>query len=152
MELRLDRSLTDPAGFSFWTPIVVRFSDLDLLGHANNVRIAGWLEDGRVALELPIQPCTPDYDGPVVVLVDFHIQYLAEVRLGDEVAVGTRVQRIGTSSITLGQAVFVNGRCAAIAESVEVLIGATSRRPEGWPPKFLAHFEQYLVGLPDGAA
>lgn len=141
---RVDPTLTDRSGFRHWTPVTLRFRDLDLLGHVNNVNLAGWLEDGRVGLELPVQPCTPNYRGPVVVLVDLHIQYLAEVHFGDEVTVGTRVQKIGSTSMTLGQAVFANGVCAAIAEVVEVLIDETSRKPTAWPAEFRAHFEKYL--------
>ncbi len=141
---RLDASLADPAGFLHWTPVGLRFRDLDLLGHVNNVNLAGWLEDGRVALELPIQPCTAGYAGPVIVLADLHIHYRAEIHLGDEVRVGTRVQRIGGTSVVVGQAVFANGKCAAIAEAVEVLIGAESRKPEPWPAEFRALFERYL--------
>lgn len=143
MTERLDPSLADPGGFSHWTPVTLRFRDLDLLGHVNNVSLAGWLEDGRVALELPIQPLTPSYGGPVIVLVDLHIQYLEEVRYGSEIKVGSRVQRIGTSSAVIGQAVFADGKCAAIAEAVEVLIGPTSRRPEPWPAEFRTLFERY---------
>lgn len=144
MAERLDASLNDPAGFTHWTPVGLRFRDLDLLGHVNNVNLAGWLEDGRVSLELPIQPCTPEYAGPVVVLFDLHIQYLEEIHLGDEVKVGTRIHRLGSTSVVLGQAVFANGKCAAIAEVVEVLIGPESRRPTPWPPEFRALFERYL--------
>ncbi len=140
---RLDPTLKDPASFRHWTPVLIRFRDLDLLGHVNNVNLAGWLEDGRVSLELPIQPLSSDYRGPVIVLVDAHIQYLDETRLGDEVKVGTRVQRIGGASVVIGQAVFASGRCVAIAEFVEVLIGNESRKPEPWPPEFRALFEQW---------
>jgi acyl-CoA thioester hydrolase len=141
---RLDSSLADRASYRFWTPVSLRFRDLDLLGHVNNVNLAGWLEDARANLELPIQPMTAGYNGPVIVLVDLHIQYLAEIRWGAEVAVGTRVLRLGTTSVTLGQAVFAGDECAAIAEIVEVLIGPTSRKPEPWPPAFRELFEQYL--------
>lgn len=143
MTNRLDPTLKDADGFTHWTAVILRFRDLDLLGHVNNVSLAGWLEDGRVGLELPIQPCTPSYRGPVIVLVDLHIQYLAEIHLGDEVKVGTRVQRIGETSAVIGQAVFANGVCAAIAEAVEVLIDEISRRPAPWPAEFRAHFEQF---------
>ena len=143
MTNRLDPTLKDADGFTHWTAVILRFRDLDLLGHVNNVSLAGWLEDGRVGLELSIQPCTPSYRGPVIVLVDLHIQYLAEIHLGDEVRVGTRVQRIGETSAVIGQAVFANGVCAAIAEAVEVLIDETSRRPAPWPAEFRAHFEQF---------
>jgi len=148
MAARLDPSLTDPATYRCWTPVTLRFRDLDLLGHVNNVNLAGWLEDGRVALELPIQPLTPDFPGPVIVLVDLHIQYLEEVHWGDEVKVGTRVQRIGNTSAVIGQAVFANGVCAAIAEAVEVAIDSTSRKPVAWPAEFRALFERHLPRIP----
>jgi acyl-CoA thioester hydrolase len=144
MSDRLDPSLLDPAGFNHWTPVGLRFRDLDLLGHVNNVNLAGWLEDGRVSLELPVQPCTPSYRGPVIVLFDLHIQYLAEIHLGDDVKVGTRVQRLGNTSVVLGQTVFANGKAAAIAEVVEVLIDHQSRKPTPWPAEFRALFERYF--------
>ena len=142
---RLDPTLQDPAGFRHWTPVLLRFRDLYLLGHVNNVNLAGWLEDGRVALELPVQPATASYRGPVIVLLDLHIQYLEEIRFGAEVRVGTRIQRIGTSSLVIGQAVFADGRCAAVAEVVEVLIDPETRRPTPWPGEFRTLFERYLT-------
>jgi len=145
MAARLDPTLADPAAYARWTPVTLRFRDLDLLGHVNNIHLSGWLEDGRVALELPIQPLSTGYVGPVIVLVDLHIQYLQEVHYGDEVRVGTRVQRIGSTSVVIGHGVFANGRCAAIAEAVEVLIGPESRKPEPWPREFRELFESALV-------
>jgi acyl-CoA thioester hydrolase len=139
----LDPTLRDPAAYSHWTPVTLRFRDLDLLGHVNNVNLAGWLEDGRVGMELPVQPLTADYAGPVIVLVDLRIQFLAEVRPGSEVRVGTRVQRIGSSSVTIGQAVFADGECAAVGEAVEVLIDAQTRRPTPWPDTFRELFSRY---------
>lgn len=143
MAARLDPTLADPDRYRHWTPVTLRFRDLDLLGHVNNVTLAGWLEDGRVAMEMPVQPLRADYDGPVIVLADLHVQYREEVRFGAEVRVGTRIQRIGTTSVTIGQAVFADGRCAAVAEAVEVLIGASSRTPEPWPANFRALFESW---------
>jgi acyl-CoA thioester hydrolase len=108
------------------------------------VNLSGWLEDGRVALELPVQPLTADYRGPVVVLAELRIQFLAEIHFGAAVQVGTRVQRLGRTSVTIGQAVFADGQAAAIAEAVEVLIDPESRRPMPWPPAFRQVFEQFL--------
>ena len=143
MTERLDPALATAARYRHWINVTMRFRDLDILGHVNNVTIAGWLEDGRVALELPIQPLTKSYQGPVIVLADLRIQYHEEIHFGADVRVGTRVQRIGTTSVTLGQGVFVGSRCAAVAESVEVLLGAESRRPEPWPGAFRSLFEAF---------
>ena len=141
----LDPTLKEAAGFRHWTPVLLRFRDLDLLGHVNNVNLAGWLEDARVALELPIQPCTADYRGPVIVLVESRIQYLAEIHFGSAVRVGTRVQRIGRTSVVLGQAVFVGDTCAAIAEFVEVLIDPVTRKPAPFPAEFQALFQSHTT-------
>lgn len=144
MAERLDPTLRDPATFRHWTPVVLRFRDLDLLGHVNNVSLAGWLEDARVALELPIQPVSGGYTGPAIVLADLHIQYLAEVRYGMEVRVGTRVQTLGSRSVTIGQAVFADGQAAAVAEAVEVLIDHETRKAVPWPAEFRELFERHL--------
>lgn len=143
MAERLDPTLQDSDGFAHWTPVALRFRDLDLLGHVNNVSLAGWLEDGRVALELPVQPLDPAYAGPAIVLVDLHIQYLEEIRPGADIRVGTRVQRLGNTSVTLGQAVFAGGRAAAVAEAVEVLIDPETRKPIPWPAAFRDLFARY---------
>jgi acyl-CoA thioester hydrolase len=141
---QFDPTLGDPQAYGFWNPVLLRFRDLDLLGHVNNVAIAGWFEDGRVAIEMPIQPCTPDYRGPVIVLLEARIRYLREVRFADQVEMGTRVQRIGTTSVVIGQSIFANGQCAAMAEFAEVLIDPVTRKPTRWPAEFRAHFERYL--------
>ncbi|MBM4189006.1 MAG: acyl-CoA thioesterase [Gemmatimonadetes bacterium] len=141
---RLDPTLGDPRAYDFINPVLLRFRDLDMLGHVNNVALAGWLEDGRVALELPIQPCTPSYSGPVIVLLEARIRYLEEIHLPDHVEVGTRIQKLGQTSVVIGQGVFANGKCAAMAEFVEVLIDPGTRRPTPWPADFRAHLERYL--------
>lgn len=145
---RLDASLGDPTAYRFWTPVRIRFQDLDLLGHVNNVALAAWLEDGRTAFEVPVQPLVPDYGGPVIVLADLRIQYLAEVQYGDAVRVGTRIERLGRSSVVLGQAIFVGDRPAVVATAVEVLIGAASRQPEPWPEPFREYFARWLRPAP----
>jgi len=141
----LDPTLADPSGYHLWTPVLMRIRDLDLLGHVNNANLAGWLEDGRVALELPIQPLTTGYQGPVIVLAELRIQYREEIRFGAQIRIGTRLQRIGRTSAVVGQAVFAEDRCAAIAEAVEVLIDPETRRPTEWPAEFRKLLESYLV-------
>ena len=42
--------LTDRASFSHWTPVSIRFSDQDPLGHVNNVALAAYVEAGRTML------------------------------------------------------------------------------------------------------
>ena len=45
---QFDPTLGDPKAFDFYNPVLLRFRDLDLLGHVNNVALAGWLERSGV--------------------------------------------------------------------------------------------------------
>jgi acyl-CoA thioester hydrolase len=146
MSDRLPEYLRDRATYRHWTPIAIRFRDLDLLGHVNNVNLAGWLEDARVALELPIQPMVANYGGPVIVLAELRIQYLEEIHWGDEIRVGCCVERLGRTSVSIGQAVFAGDVCAAVARAVEVLIDPTTRQPAEWPDSFIEEFRRYPIG------
>ena len=142
---RLPDRLRDPGAYRHWTPVELRFRDIDLLGHVNNVALTGWLEDGRARLELPIQPIAPGAGGPAIVLAELRVQFLAEVHFEDAVRVGTGIERLGRTSVTLGQAVFAGDRCAVIARVIEVLIDDRTRAPIPWPAHFATLFERYLI-------
>lgn len=144
MTSSVDPSLANPTAHRHWHPVLVRFRDLDVLGHVNHGNLVGWLEDARVALELPIQPIDELRARPVIVVAELRIRFLEEVRMDEDVKVGTCILRLGRSSMTLGQAVFSGGRCVAIAELVEVLIGQESRKPLPWPAEYRGLLEQYL--------
>jgi acyl-CoA thioester hydrolase len=141
---RLPDYLRERSSYPHWTPVPIRFRDLDLLGHVNNVALAGWLEEGRVSMELPVQPMVPNYS-PVVVLVELRIQFLEETRYGDPITVGTGVERIGRTSVSIGQGIFADDRCLAIARASEVLIDGHTRGPIPWPSEFSSLFERYRI-------
>ena len=59
-----------------------------------------------------------------------------------DVEVGTLVRRIGNSSLTFGQAIFNNGKCAAVAEAVMVMLDRRSRKPKHIPAALRAELEK----------
>ncbi len=142
---RLPDRLRDPGSYRHWNPVVLRFRDIDLLGHVNNVALAGWLEDARVQVELPVQPMVPNYGGPVIVLAELRIQFIEEVHFEDQVRVGTCVERLGRTSVSIGQGVFAEERCVAVGRAVEVLIDEKTRAPAAWRPEFVSLFERYRI-------
>lgn len=106
----------------------VRWGDVDGVGHANNVSFARYLEEGRLAMLRDLNE--PGSSDPLFMLVHIDIDYLAQLRYPETVAVGTRIARIGRSSLHFEQAVFQEGRCAAVARAVVALAdraSATSR-------------------------
>lgn len=90
------------ASFRYFHPIEVRYGDLDPQGHVNNARYMTYFEQARVGyirrlglwkdnsfLELGI------------ILASASLSFLAPVRFGQPVEVGTGVTRLGTKSITM---------------------------------------------------
>ncbi|HLS34366.1 MAG TPA: thioesterase family protein, partial [Brevibacterium sp.] len=62
------------------------------------------------------------------VIAQITIEYLKELLWPGEVEVGSRVIRVGTSSITIEQLLVAEGLAHARAESVMVLTDTTTRR------------------------
>jgi acyl-CoA thioester hydrolase len=93
---------------------------------------ATFFESGRVGLSRdPVQGfAVPDAGFALRQIV---IDYLAEMRFPADVTIATRVKRVGTSSLTLDQALFVGETCTATAESTMVLLDRHTRRPRPFP-------------------
>ena len=78
--------------------IKVRFSDLDAMGHVNNAAYLSYLEEARIAYYdhvLGIDTNGLDFNA---VVARIEIDYLEQIRLGDNVEVYTRTSRIGNKS------------------------------------------------------
>jgi acyl-CoA thioester hydrolase len=129
--------LADPSAYHHWVEDHVRFADLDPLGHCNHAVISGFFESSRVALfreaGLPLL-----HGGMSVSVVRLVLEFKRELVLGDRVRVGGRVARLGRTSVTLANALFVGERCAATAEVVGVLIDLAKRSPAELPPELRA--------------
>ena len=124
--------LTDRASFSHWTPVSIRFSDQDPLGHVNNVALAAYVEAGRTMLIDQFLD-SRRHPGLDYVLVRVEIDFLGEFRYPGTVDVGGRLVRLGARSFTSGYGLFVAERCVATARSVNVFFD-TARRVSVEPP------------------
>lgn len=105
----------------------LRYGDTDRQGHVNNAVFATFMETGRV--ELIYNPDDPLLEeGFSFVLAKLDIDYLAEVLWPGTVEIGTRVVKVGRSSVTMQQAVFQAGRLCASAETVVVHFDQATRK------------------------
>jgi len=118
---------TDPAAYRHWVDDVIRFSDQDPGGHVNNTAYAAYVEHGRVTTMRAAG--FERLAGSRFVLAHLEIDYLAEAHFPGALRIGTRVERIGTSSVTFGHAVFQAGRCLARAKSVLVHMSGPGSAP-----------------------
>ena len=126
------RALAERANFAVWTTDTLRLADIDHQRHVNNAVHPVLFTNGRYHfIQHYVRPHVAG-DMPLA-MVRITIEYLREMHHPGEVECGTLIRRIGRTSITFGQALFNRGNCAAVAESVMVLLDAKTRRPKLLP-------------------
>lgn len=113
---------------------LVRFGDLDLLGHVNNKSYLGYAESARApflqALGLWVT------DSPQLgVIVHTAVDFLRELHYPNRLRVGIGTWRIGRSSYALGHGIFCEGQCMALVLTQLVRIERESRRPVALDPE-----------------
>lgn len=118
-----------PADFPLTTTDKLRYSDTDRQGHINNAVFATFFETGRVEIISQIDRHSEVSDREFV-LARITIDYLQEVHWPGTVTIGSRISRVGTSSLTVEQVIFVDETVCARAESVMVQIRTSTRRSE----------------------
>jgi acyl-CoA thioester hydrolase len=124
--------LANRARYKVWNMEKLRLTDLDHQHHVNNA-IFGVLYTSvrHDFLRTHVRPLVTESD--MFAMVKITIDYLAEMHYPGEVEVGIMIQRIGRTSITFGQAIFKDGKCASVAEAVMVLLDPVSRRAKALP-------------------
>ena len=132
-----DRWRLSPASYPFTAAIPTRWADLDLLGHINNVSMAGLFEEGRGrfnrSLELHRGDKTTRW---LIAAVD--LNYLAEAHHPHDVTIASGIGRIGEKSWTILSGAFQNGVCVATCDTTLVYTNANG--PTAFPDAFRAKF------------
>jgi acyl-CoA thioester hydrolase len=98
-----------------------RFRDLDTLGHINNVAIGSFYEEGRARLNRECFPLEMRKRHAMRMLIaDVHIAYLREAHYPGDIIVGAGIGHIGNTSYRIDLALFQNGVCVGVCETVLV--------------------------------
>lgn len=139
--------LTRRETFPHWSRDVIRFADLDRIGHVNNIAFAVYAETGRVDfLEHAVAPGSTAGSGVGWVIVKLHIDFLAQAHYPGSVEIGNRVMKIGRSSVTLGQGLFNEGRCFGRVDSVCVWADVGDGKSVPIPEAARTALQSYMRG------
>ncbi len=120
-----------------WTREIIRYADLDPVGHVNNNAYGLFIENARTMLFLDAEreikselnlgsQC--DW-----VLRKLDIDFLREVHYPGEVEVGIAITRIGKSSMVVNHGVFTEDYCAATAVGISVYFDLKTRSSTAIP-------------------
>ncbi len=136
--------LTAAGTFRHWTPVSLRFSDQDSMGHINNVAYAAYVEQARVAFIDTFLRNRGD-SGIDYILASANIDYRREMHFPGTVDTGTRLLRIGNKSITTGYGLFKDGENVATAGSVNVFFDTGSGKTVPIPDNLRKILEDELT-------
>jgi len=137
-------------GFRHVLPMVVRFRDIDALGHVNNAVFFTYLETARVDYMLReilrTQRMAPTDVG--LILAQIACQFKAPIYYGQKVEVGTRVVEMRNSSFIIQQQIEADGQMAARSDSVVVCYDYPSGKSVPIPDEFRARVKAF-EGMPE---
>ena len=133
--------LTD---FPFVTTDKVRYNDTDRQGHVNNAVFATYMELARVEV-LHHSDLGLREDGASLVLARLVIDFRAEIHFPGEVQIGTRVGKVGRSSIAFENAIFQHGQLCGYGEAVVVLVDGSTKRSRPISDASRARLERYVA-------
>lgn len=129
------------------TPIQMRYSDTDMMGHINNAAYAQFLELSRLDF---LAQTLPGHPPLMTVLARLELNYRAEVRLHQQVVAETLLTRLGTSSWTYAFRLLADGQPSADGHSVQVHLDPDTRRPAPLPDEVRQALAAALVPEPTG--
>lgn len=132
----------DPASYPFSHRTETRFADMDVLGHINNVSMAGLFEHGRGMFNHAIE-VQRRAAGQRWLIVSVSLDYIAEAHFPEHVDVASGILRIGNSSWDIASAAFQGGECKATCLTTIVLTDANG--PTAINEDLRAEFERLTV-------
>ena len=131
--------------FRHRTSLQVRFRDIDAFGHVNNAVFFSYVEQSRIRYLLDVLATDEPFDRLPLILARVELDFRAPIFFNDEVAVDTRVDRIGRTSfdmshrITAGTAGRVVGDVRSVLVAYDYEASAPIPVPDTWRARFADH-------------
>lgn len=132
-------------------PVQIRFNDVDIVGHVNNVIFQHYYDYGRLRYFERVFGENINWNDISLVLVKITTQYFQPVYLESKIFVETSVFRIGNKSIEMAQQVFsqengqktVHSSCISILSGFDLKNKTSAVIPEKWK-KNIHLFEKHF--------
>ena len=83
------------------TKIQMRFADIDILGHVNNVNQQHYFDLGKCDFYKQVLGLTPFWGSAGLIIVASQTHYIVQTRRDEPIVVYTRVARIGNKSFKI---------------------------------------------------
>lgn len=119
----------------------MRFADTDALGHVNNAAFATYAEIARLEFLGMLGESVRS-----MILATLYVDFRRQVQLGETVHVDSWIEKIGTTSFTVGQTIFADAERAADVRSVVVHFDYSVQRSMPLTDAMRTKLEAYAAG------
>ena len=132
----------DLADFPVVIELPVQWGDQDAFGHVNNTVYFRWFESARIAYLERLGIADRSALGPILVAISCN--YRRQIKYPDTVQIGTRVARLGRSSMTIEHSLWsaANLAVAADGQSTVVVFDYLANKPRPIPDNIRQLIEQ----------
>ena len=124
--------------FKHSVPIQIRFSDIDAIGHINNNIYFSYFDLGKVHYFEELRASAVSWIEGIVVVAHLETDFFSPIYYKEQIAVDTKVLKIGTKSITILQQLRsiktqeIKCRCTSVIVAYEAKLQASMDIPAEW--------------------
>lgn len=130
------------------TQIQMRFADIDVLGHVNNVNQQHYFDLGKCDFYKQVLGLTPYWKTAGLIIVASQTNYIVQTRRDEPIAVRTRIIRVGNKSFTLHHQLInseteqIKTECTAVMVAYNFDEQHSFEMPDEWKAKLTAEMEK----------
>jgi YbgC/YbaW family acyl-CoA thioester hydrolase len=130
-------------GFKFTIPYDVRVADVNYGAHVSNAAVLSFFQDARISYLKQFGLSELDIGGCGIILPEAHVQYRAEMFLGDRLDIGVRTQLHSKSSFVMVYRIERDGLLTAEGTTNLVAFDYNKRKPVRLPQPFRVAVESF---------
>ena len=130
-------------GFKFVMPYDVRVADVNYGAHVSNAAVLSFFQDARIAYLKQFGCSELDIGGCGIILPEAHVQYRAEMFLGDLLQIGVRTELLQKSSFVMMYRIERDGIVTAEGTTNLVAFDYSRRKPVRVPQEFRTRVDAF---------
>jgi acyl-CoA thioester hydrolase len=140
----MDQTLPNLADFPHSMPVQLRFNDIDILGHLNNIVYFSLYDLAKARFLQSIRKEKIDWRRVECVIANVNCSYIRQIRFGEEIEVKTRCLHIGERSFTLQQCLveIPTQDIRSVCETIMVCFDPATGKSAPMSPALRAALEQ----------
>lgn len=114
-------TIVSEESFRYILPIQIRFNDVDSIGHINNNIYFSYFDLGKISYFENLKASYVSWTDGIIVIAHIDVDFLAPVFYKEQIAVDTKIIKIGTKSVTFLQQIRntltneIKCRCRSVA-------------------------------------